>query len=182
MCEPVSIGMAIVAVAGAAMGASEKAKAKGAQTDAERKNQHEIIKAANAQDADAKLSSVDKADEARRQLTEVNLTALRNQGTINTAIGESGLSGNTMDRLKRSVANDASTQKMNVLDNYERDYAALYQNRIGNTENARSAVRGGGGKGMKVNNLANALDIVSSGAGGYAQGQNFVNAQKAAKG
>ncbi|KPA96903.1 virion core protein, T7 gp14 family [Pseudomonas asplenii] len=182
MCEPVSIGMAVVAVAGAAMGASEQAKAKGAATDAQRKNQQEIIKQANMQDADARLSMVDKQDEARRQLTEVNLQALRNQGTINAAVGESGMSGNSIDRIKRLADNEASAEKMNITDNFDRDYAAIFQNRVGAVENARSAVRGGGGQGMKVNNIANALNIVGAGLSGYAAGGGMSKGDPKGKG
>ncbi|WP_426100250.1 virion core protein, T7 gp14 family [Pseudomonas sp. PSPC3-3] len=169
MCEPVSISIAMGAMmAGtAAMSASESAKAKGKMTDNERKSQNEIVKQANFAENDQKLATVDKHDEARRQLTEVNLQALRNQGTINAAVGESGLAGNSMDRIKNSVANDASAQKMNITENYERDYQAIFANRVGSSENSKAAVRGAGGKNYKVNNIANALNIVSSGAQGY---------------
>ncbi|WP_442604716.1 virion core protein, T7 gp14 family [Pseudomonas gingeri] len=182
MCGPLAIPIAMMAMsaASAAAGASEQAKAKGVMIDGQRKTQQEMIKSANMQDADARLSMVDKQDEARRQLTEVNLQALRNQGTINTAVGESGLSGNTMDRIRRSADNEASAEKMNITDNFDRDYAAIFQNRVGAAENARSAVRGGGGQGLKTNNIANALNIVSSGLGGYAAGGGF--AKSAPKG
>lgn len=174
MCEPVSIGMAVVAVAGAAMSASESAKAKGKMTDNERKSQNEIVKQANFAENDQKLATVDKHDEARRQLTEVNLQALRNQGTINAAVGESGLAGNSMDRIKNSVANDASAQKMNITENYERDYQAIFANRVGSSENSKAAVRGAGGNNYKVNNIANALNIVSAGGSAYtASGGKF---------
>ncbi|AZC51620.1 Phage internal (core) protein [Pseudomonas chlororaphis subsp. piscium] len=174
MCEPVSIGMAVVAVAGSAMSASESAKAKGQMTDNERKQQNEIVKQANWAENDQKLATVDKQDEARRQLTEVNLQTIRNQGIINAAIGESGMSGNSMNRLKNSVANDASAEKMNILDNYERDYQAIYANRVGSSENSKAAVRGLGGNNRKVNNIANALNMVSAGGSAYvASGGKF---------
>ncbi|WP_443700083.1 virion core protein, T7 gp14 family [Pseudomonas sp.] len=169
MCDPTG-GIATVAIIGAmsaAMSASEGAKMKGQMTDNERKQQNEIVKQANFAENDAKLSSVDKHDEARRQLTEVNLQSLRNQGTINAAVGESGLAGNSMDRIKNSVANDASAQKMNITENYERDYQAIFANRVGSSENAKAAVRGAGGNNYKVNNIANALNIVSSGGSAY---------------
>ena len=73
MCDPTG-GIATVAIIGAmsaAMSASEGAKMKGQMTDNERKQQNEIVKQANFAENDAKLSSVDKHDEARRQLTEV---------------------------------------------------------------------------------------------------------------
>jgi len=170
MCEPVSISIAMagLAASSAAMSASESAKAKGQMTDNERKQQNELVKQANFAENDQKLATVDKQDEARRQLTELNLQTIRNQGTINTAIGESGMAGNSMDRLKNSVANDASAQRMNITDNYTRDYQAIFANRVGSSENAKAAVRGLGGNKYKVNNIANALNIVSSGAQGYA--------------
>ena len=142
MCDPTG-GIATVAIIGAmsaAMSASEGAKMKGQMTDNERKQQNEIVKQANFAENDAKLSSVDKHDEARRQLTEVNLQSLRNQGTINAAVGESGLAGNSMDRIKNSVANDASAQKMNITENYERDYQAIFANRVGSSEIGRAHV------------------------------------------
>lgn len=181
MCEPVSISIAMagLAASSAAMSASEGAKAKGRMTDNERRQQNEVVKQANFAENDQKLATVDKQDEARRQLTEVNLQTIRNEGTINAAIGESGLAGNSMDRLKNSVANDASAQKMNITDNYDRDYQAIFANRVGSSENAKAAVRGLGGNKYKVNNIANALNIVSAGASGYAQGESMVAAQRA---
>ncbi|CAI8724177.1 Internal virion protein B [Pseudomonas chlororaphis] len=178
MCGPLAIPIAMMAMsaAGAAMSASEGAKAKGKMTDNERKQQNEIVKQANWAENDQKLATVDKQDEARRQLTEVNLQALRNQGTINAAIGESGVSGNSMNRLKNSVANDASAEKMNITDNYTRDYQAIFANRVGSVENSKSAVRGQGGNKYKVNNIANALNIVSAGGSAYAaSGGKFGN-------
>ncbi|BFT63110.1 hypothetical protein [Pseudomonas moorei] len=170
MCGPLAIPIAIAAMsaAGAAMSASEGAKAKGQMTDTTRKQQNEMVKQANFAENDQKLATVDKHDEAHRQLTEVNLSAIRNQSAINAAIGESGMSGNSMDRLKNSVANDASAEKMNITDNYKRDYQAIFANRVGSSENSKAAVRGLGGNKYKVNNIANALNIVSSGAQGYA--------------
>ncbi|MHC8370149.1 virion core protein, T7 gp14 family [Pseudomonas sp. MDT1-85] len=170
MCDPTGgiATVAIVSAMSAAMGARESAKAKGQMTDNERKQQNEIVKQANFAENDQKLATVDKHDEARRQLTEVNIQTIRNQGTIRAAIGESGLSGHSMDRLRNSVDNDASAQRLNITDNYERDYQAIFANRVGSSENAKAAVRGQGGKRYNVNNIANALNIVSSGVQGYA--------------
>uniref|UniRef100_UPI00403F3F9F virion core protein, T7 gp14 family n=1 Tax=Pseudomonas sp. G166 TaxID=3094846 RepID=UPI00403F3F9F len=181
MCDPTGgvATMAILAATSAAMSASENAKAKGQMTDNERRQQNEVVKQANFAENDQKLATVDKQDEARRQLTEVNLQAIRNEGTINAAIGESGLSGHTMDRLKNSVSNDASAQRMNITDNYTRDYQAIFANRVGSSESAKAAVRGLGGNKYKINQIANALNIISAGAGGYAQGESLAASRKA---
>lgn len=148
-------------------------------TDNERKQQNEVVEQANFAENDQKLATVDKQYDARRQLTEVNLQVIRNQGTINAAIGQPGLSGNSVDRLKNSVANDASAQRMNITDNYTRDYQAIFANRVGSSENAKAAVRGLGGRKYKVNKIANALNFVSLNGVGYAQGESLAAARNA---
>lgn len=181
MCEPVSIAMAVVAVAGTAMAASDKAKGESKMENNRRKSQHEEVKAMYAADADLKLQQVDTSELARQQMTETNLQALQNRGTVRAAIGESMLAGNSMDRIERSVENEASAQKMNILDNYDRDYSAIFTNRVGNIENTKSALRGGGGQGMKTSALANALNAASSGLGAYtASGGKFGDGTKKA--
>lgn len=181
MCEPVSIGMAIVAVAGAAMSASSKAKAEGAAEDARRLGQREQVIAMNRADNDMKLETVDKNDEARAQLTETNLTALRNRGTIRAAIGESGLEGNTMDRLQNAVENESSANKVAILDNYDRDYATIFQNRVANVEQTKANLRGSTSA-VRGSKIADALNIVSAGVGGAAAGSTMSSAMKSSKG
>ncbi|WP_052489898.1 MULTISPECIES: hypothetical protein [Pseudomonas] len=90
MCDPTGgvATMAILAATSAAVSASDSAKAKGQVTDNERKQQNEVVKQANFADNDLKLQTAGKQDEARRQLTEVNLQRIRNEGTIN-ALSES---------------------------------------------------------------------------------------------
>lgn len=181
MCEPVSIAMAAVAVVGATMGASQKAKAEGAAEDAQRRNAQEQVKQTNMANANLNLTAQDKADEARRQITEINMQTLKNRGTIDAAIGESGLSGNSMDRIRRSVENEASAQKMGVTDNYKRDYQSIFANQIANVENTKSALKGQA-QIIKTSGLSNALNIVSAGAGGYAQGSSIASASKGSAG
>ncbi|WJJ60549.1 internal (core) protein, partial [Salmonella phage ST11_da Silva-2023] len=55
MCEPVSIGMGIMAVAGAAMSASNQAKAEGAAIDAQNRQAQEMVKQMNYSDANLKM-------------------------------------------------------------------------------------------------------------------------------
>lgn len=138
MCEPVSISMAVVAVAGAAMGASEKAKAEGQAEDARRKSQIEMIKQMNIANADLSLEATDKAEQARQQMTEINLKSLRNRGMVAAAIGESNLAGNSMNRIKQVTDAQSSRETMSVLDNYQRDYQTIFANQVGNVENTKS--------------------------------------------
>lgn len=177
MCEPVSIMMAVGAVAGlasGAMGAKQQAKAEGAQEDARRSNMHEQITAMHRADADMNLETHDKWDEARSQLTETNLTALRNRGTMRAAIGESMMEGQSMDRLQRDVENGASHEKMAILDNYDRDYATLFQNKVSNVENTKAALRGSKSA-ISTSKIAQALNVASSTMGGASAGSSLGN-------
>lgn len=177
MCEPVSIMMAVGAVAGlasGAMGAKQQAKAEGAQEDARRSNMHEQITAMHRADADMNLETHDKWDEARSQLTETNLTALRNRGTMRAAIGESMMEGQSMDRLQRDVENGASREKMAILDNYDRDYATIFQNKVSNVENTKAALRGSKSA-ISTSKIAQALNVASSTMGGASAGASLGN-------
>lgn len=180
MCEPTTIAMAVVAVAGAAMSASEKAKAEGQAEDSRRKSQIEMIKQMNSANADLALEARDKAEQANQQMTEINLKALRNKGMVAAAIGESNLSGNSMDRIKRVSEAEASREKMSVMDNYQRDYGTIFANQLGNVENTKSQMRASAPV-FRTSKLAQALDVASAGAGGAAQGYSIDQQIKAGK-
>lgn len=173
MCEPVSIGMAVVAVAGSAMGAHDKAKAEGKAEDAKRKSQMEMIKQMNIANADLNLEVQDKGDQARQQLTEVNLKALRNEGMLSAAIGESGLSGNSMDRIKQVSQAETDREAQSIRDNYKRDYQTIFANQLGNVENTKSQLNSMAPV-LKTSRVADALNAVSAGMGAYsASGGKF---------
>lgn len=172
MCEPVSIGMAVVAVAGATMGAADKAKAEGAAEDGQRRTAREQVKQTNMANANLNLNAQDKQEEARKQLAEINLQATRNRGTIRAAVGEAGFSGNTARRIQNSVENEASAAKMDVTDNYHRDYQSIFANQVANVENTKSAIKGQA-QVIKTSGISNALGIASAGLNGYSAGGGF---------
>lgn len=183
MCEPVSIGLAAagVALTGGVMAASDKAKAEGAAEDAQRRGAREQVKQMNMANANLQLTAQDQQEEARRQLSEINLQAVRNRGMIRTAIGESGLSGNSVRRIQQSVENEASQAAMSVTDNYKRDYQSLFANQIANTENTKSAIRGQA-QVIRTSGISSALGIVTSGVQGFAQGQSIASSSSNSKG
>lgn len=180
MCEPISI-MAAVGAIGAASGAHAQAKAEGAAEDNKRRQQIEMIRQMNSANADINLEAVDKYDQAQQQLTEINLSSIRNKGMLSAAIGESNIAGNSMDRLKRVTAAEQSREKIGVMDNYERDYQTLFANKVGNVENTKGALKGMP-KVLKTSKLAHALNIVSGGVQGGVQGYNLKTSMNANKG
>ncbi|MES9306248.1 hypothetical protein ABER34_12260, partial [Cutibacterium acnes] len=88
----------------------------------------------NIANADLSLEATDKAEQARQQMTEINLKSLRNRGMVAAAIGESNLAGNSMNRIKQVTDAQSSRETMSVLDNYQRDYQTIFANQVGNVE------------------------------------------------
>ena len=169
MCEPTSIALGVMAVgtvAGSVMGASGQAKAEGAAIDAQRKQQMELIKGMNYQDANLKLEQKDAYDEAMNQLTQTNLTGIRNESMVRTAIGESGLEGGSMDRIQRITEGDTIRERVGITENYNRDYAAIFGNRIANVENTKSQLKGMAPI-MKTSPLVHALNVANSAGNAY---------------
>lgn len=174
MCEPVSIGMGVMAVAGAAMSASNQAKAEGAATDAQNRQAQEMVKQMNYSDANLKMQERDLKEQQVAELTKTTLNGIRNQGMVRAAVAESGLEGASMDRIERDVAGQTVKERAGITESYNRDYAAIFGNRIANIENTQSAVRGQG-KIMTTSPLAHALNVTSAGAQGYMAGESFTS-------
>ena len=88
---------------------------------------------------------------------------------LSADIGESGLAGNSMDRIKRVTDAESSREKMGVVDNYKRDYQTIFANQVGNVENTKSSLKSMAPI-MRTSKLADALNVVSAGMNGYAAG------------
>ncbi|WP_177343737.1 MULTISPECIES: hypothetical protein [Pseudomonas] len=155
------------------MGAHDKAKAEGQAEDAQRKSQIEMIKQMNTANADLSLEAKDKAEQARQQLTEINLQAIRNRGMVAAAIGESNIAGNSMNRIKRVTDAQSSREQMAVVDNYQRDYQTIFANQLGNVENTKAQMRSMAPV-IRTSKIAHALNVASAGMGAYtASGGTF---------
>ena len=178
MCDPTGgiATMMVLSVASSAMASKEKAKAEGNAEDARRKSQIEMVKQMNTANADLSLESKDKYDQAQQQLTEVNLKSLRNKGMVAAAIGESGIGGNSMERIKRVTQAESDAERVGIMTNYQRDYGTIFANQVGNVENTKSALKSSAPV-HRTGKLAMALDAVSAGAQGYAAGSSMANAK-----
>lgn len=173
MCEPVSIGVGMLAVAGATMGARDQAKAEGAAIDAQNRQSIEQLKQMNYTDANLRLEERETAEQAMIDLTTTNLNGIRNQGMVRAAVSESGLEGVSMDRIEREVEGDTVRERAGITENYNRDYAAIFGQRLSNIQNTKSAIDGKGAI-IPTSPLAHALNVVNAGAGAYmASGGKF---------
>lgn len=159
-------------MAGAAMSASNQAKAEGAARDAQNRQAQEMVKQMNYSDANLKMQERDLKEQQVQELTETTLNGIRNQGMVRAAVAESGLEGNSMNRIERDVEGQTVKERAGITDSYNRDYAAIFGNRIANIQNTQSAISGQG-KIIKTSPLAHALNVTSAGMQGYAAGEQF---------
>lgn len=174
MCDPMTMALAMggLGATQGLMGAREQAKAEARAEDARRRQQMEMIRQLNFENADLKLEAKDKYDQAQQKLTEINLKSLRNRGLLNAAIGESGLAGSSMQRIKRITQAETDRERVGVMDNYQRDYQTIFANQVGAVENTKSALKNMP-KVHKTSKVAQALNVVSSTANGAASGYSM---------
>lgn len=169
MCEPVSIGMAIVAVAGAAMGAHDKAKQEGKLIDSQRQQQHEMLRANNWANADAQMAIRDSNESTRSMLTETNIERMTNMSLLSTAISESSMRGRSMDRLQSVQNLQYDMQESDTVLNYQRDYQAIFADRIGAAESTKAQIQGMAPI-PRTSKLTHAVNITQAGFSGASMG------------
>uniref|UniRef100_A0A7D5FNP8 Internal virion protein n=1 Tax=Escherichia virus LS2 TaxID=2743776 RepID=A0A7D5FNP8_9CAUD len=101
----------LMAVAGATMSASQQAKAEGAAIDSQNRQAQEMVKQMNYSDANLRMQERDLKEQQMAELTETTLNGIRNQGMVRAAVAESGLEGNSMDRIERQVEGDTVKER-----------------------------------------------------------------------
>lgn len=141
MCWPVMIAMAAMSAASAAKGSYDQAKMIGAQTDASRLQNQELLKQARWENASTNLDIRSKYEEASNEITNNNLQAVQTQGAIRAAIGEGMLSGNSMDRIQMVTEGETVRANAMVNENYKRDYASMLTGSVANVESTNSQVK-----------------------------------------
>lgn len=139
MCWMVAIPIAMAAMQGASSNMQGNA-ATAANNDMLRRQAIQQVKQMNYTDANLKMQQADEADDLRMQKTQNNMQQIRNMGTLVAAIGESGMEGNTMKRLQRVTEGDYVRQAQGLNDNYERDYAKIFGDRVSNIENTKNTI------------------------------------------
>lgn len=145
MCEPTTITMGVMAagsLAGAAMSAKDKAKQAGLAEDAQRKQKLEIIKQTNIQNQDTILQDKQNLIDTMSQMSSNNLQGIKNLGMVRAAVGESMLTGHSMDRVQHSAEAELARANAGLQENYERDYSKLYIQRLQNKQQANAQIAG----------------------------------------
>lgn len=172
MCEPVSIGMAVVGVTGAAMGAHDQAKQEGRLIDAQRRQQHEMVRANNWANADAQMAIRDSNESTRSMLTETNIERLTNMSLLSTAISESSMRGRSMERLMSVQNLQYDMRESDTVLNYQRDYQAIFAGRVGAAESTKAQIQGMAPI-PRTSNLTHAVNITQAGFSGTSLGMSL---------
>lgn len=112
MCEPMTImaGMSAVGAAGAANGQRAAAKQAGMAIAQQNAQKQEIIREMNYAAVAGQQDAINVRDEAVQQMTELNINAIRNQGMVEAAFGESGVEGRSQNAVLREVQGTQSRQ------------------------------------------------------------------------
>lgn len=169
MCWMAAIPIAMSA-ASTLMGSKSQAEASAAQADAERHQKIQLIKTMNYEDANLRLQQTETGEAAFGNITQSRLQAIQNEGAVRAAAAESGMEGNTMNRVQRIVAMDSSREIQGIKDNYERDYAHLFASRVGNYESTVNQVDALSGVAEQDDTMMTMLGLGNMGVKGWLTG------------
>lgn len=140
MCWMAAIPLGMVA-AGALKGSYDSSKAEGAAITSSRLSNIEQLRQMNIQNANMSLQAREKLEESTSDLTDQNLSKLQAMGAVRAAIGESGLEGNSMNRVARISEGQYVREAAKVTENYRRDYQSIFAGQLGNIESTRNQIR-----------------------------------------
>ncbi|UUG66320.1 internal virion protein B [Pectobacterium phage vB_PcaP_P15_PC2B6] len=139
MCWMVAIPIAMAAMQMVSSG-QQANQAAASANDQSRRQALQMVKELNWKDADAQMQQQDTLDAAANQLTQNNMTNVQNMGMIRATLGESMLTGNSMNRIANVTEGDMIRANNAVSDQYTRDYASIFASRVGNRESTISQI------------------------------------------
>lgn len=168
MCDPVSITLAVVAVVGAVVGKMESDKAANRQEKAIQEGLARDREATAEQYKQIQKSSMDEQ-------AQLHTNYLIDSARIAAMQGESGMQGTTQDRIQDEAANNYATDAATLENN--RQWQAKQAQTQGVAAASRAQVQLSGIQ--RQSELSTGVQIAGAVAGGYANNQKVVAAQKA---
>lgn len=172
MCDPVTATMVGIGGASGFMNQRNTNKAWAAQETARRKQNIEMVRQANLQDANLLILDSSNFEAIREEMNNATLDAIKAEGAVSLAISESNLEGRTTERVLRDTQNVALRTKGALNESYQRDYANIIGQRESNRNMLIGALSGSqpAAKPSKLDMLSN---IGQGAAQGFSIGQNF---------
>lgn len=137
-----------------------------ANNEALRQNSWETVRTMNYEDANLRLKEATLLDKVRDDKTNLNLDAIQASGAVRAAIGEGLAQGRSMDRVQRDQEGQYVRASAQMTENYQRDYAAIFGNRVSNIEENKRQIEHNNANEQEVRSpLDIALDPLNIGIG-----------------
>ncbi|BAJ51831.1 internal virion protein [Ralstonia phage RSB2] len=179
MCEPVTIGMAIVGVASAVAAQKGQADTVSDARAQQSAQSREMIKQFNFRDAQLNQEDRNDYEAAVQQLENNSINAIRNRGMIEAAFLDSGVEGRSVDAVVREVEG----QDARVADSIRADYANQRRGTQAKSEQSfleTSGALAGQAKIRGPSAASSALAVINGGMQGAAAGSQLRGAYNAA--
>ena len=172
MCEPLTIGMAVLGTAAAISGQKDQADAIGNQKQAAAAQARELVKQMNYKDVSLNQQDRDNYDAAVKQLEENSINAIRNRGMIEAAFAETGIEGRSVDALIREVEGSDARRA----DSIRADYTTKRRGIQYESEMSHSQTEGAITGMPKISGpsaVSSALGVINGGLAGAAAGSSL---------
>lgn len=182
MCEPVTIGMGIMAAVGVATAASaqkDQADQIGDARAAQAGQARQLIKSMNYKDQQLNQEDRNSYEQAQQQLETNSINAMRNRGMIEAAFADSGLEGRSVDAVIREVKG----QDARVDDSIRADYLNTHRGVQSQSEQnymETDAAISGQAKIRGPSTVSQTLQVINGGMQGAQAGAALGGAYKSA--
>lgn len=170
-------------VIGAIVGQKEQDKQLGAQVAAQEATKTNMIRTMNYDIASKSQEQRDLYDQAIAQLQANSINAIRNQGMLTAALGESGLEGRSVDRVLREVQGQDARVADSIRGDFGKQFGSVQYNKELDVMNTEASLKGI----PKITGPSSAsriLGVVNGGLQGFSMGsqvQTAINSVTAAK-
>jgi len=140
MCDPVSIGMALMAVVSAANANKQSVAAEEAQAQASADNKVSADAAARSEHQQLNLQQNQEQAAAADEKQSNKLETMRTLGTVRTSAGESGVAGGAVQSLLRDVNRQNSARTLSINRNLSASTSQFQVDRDASAINHRSRI------------------------------------------
>lgn len=135
-------GMAIGAVAGAVMGLVQGSEQEKAQARAYKERVKATVQNYNYADQQVNLDLSNARDQSAAELAQTQANSIQNLSTIRAAVFESGMDGNSMERVMRIAKGSDLRSEDSIRDGFGKAVAGALLSKQINRTNAQSSLDG----------------------------------------
>ncbi|MBS0878863.1 MULTISPECIES: hypothetical protein [unclassified Tatumella] len=172
MCSAMGGGIAggVFGTVSGIMANKQAADIESARVTATREQAIEYVKQNNYTQNNLNLEDRDNYDNLVQAMTNNNLQGYQKLGSLNTAISESGIQGNSVNRLRSSVTQSTDNNTQNLYNQYQQQYSKIYGEKLSSQLQTKSEVDSLDQSIHNQSNFSQFMGVLSSTASGAASG------------